>query len=54
MGLNILSHRSLLRLFGPGVIRLILAALVMFSHMSRFQVGRIGVLLFFFLSGYWV
>lgn len=38
----------------PGLFRLLLAALVVVSHMSRLEVGRIAVMLFFVLSGYWV
>jgi peptidoglycan/LPS O-acetylase OafA/YrhL len=33
---------------------LLLAAIVMASHVSRFDVGRLAVLLFFYLSGFWV
>lgn len=38
----------------PGAFRLLLALAVVASHISRFDVGRLAVLLFFFLSGYWV
>lgn len=38
----------------PGAFRLFLAFLVMASHITRFDVGRLAVLLFFYLSGYWV
>lgn len=38
----------------PGAVRLLLAAMVVLSHMSRFEIGRLAVLLFFVLSGYWV
>ena len=38
----------------PGVFRLVLAGLVMISHMSSLEVGRIAVVLFFLLSGYWI
>jgi peptidoglycan/LPS O-acetylase OafA/YrhL len=38
----------------PGAFRLLLAAAVMAAHLSRLDVGRLAVLLFFFLSGYWV
>jgi peptidoglycan/LPS O-acetylase OafA/YrhL len=38
----------------PGLFRLFLAVLVVVSHLSRFDVGRIAVLLFFFLSGFWI
>lgn len=38
----------------PGAFRLILAFLVIISHLSSFNVGRVAVILFFTLSGYWV
>ena len=38
----------------PGAFRLILAMLVFLSHMSRFGTGRLAVMLFFVLSGYWI
>lgn len=38
----------------PGAFRLLLAVAVMAAHLSRLDVGRLAVLLFFFLSGYWV
>ena len=38
----------------PGLFRLLLAACVVVSHASNLEVGRIAVLLFFVLSGYWV
>lgn len=37
----------------PGAFRLTLALMVIVSHISRFDVGRLAVLLFFLLSGYW-
>lgn len=37
----------------PGAFRLLLAATVVVSHLTRFDIGRLAVLLFFFLSGYW-
>lgn len=37
----------------PGMFRLLLAAAVVVSHISRFNIGRLAVLLFFYLSGYW-
>lgn len=40
--------------FGPGLLRFLLAALVVVSHLSSLNVGRPAVLLFFMLSGYWV
>lgn len=44
----------MMRLAGPGVLRLSLALAVFLSHVSRFNVGRLAVMLFFILSGYWV
>ncbi len=41
-------------LLGPGFLRLALAFLVFVSHVSRFEVGRPAVMIFFMLSGYWV
>lgn len=38
----------------PGAFRLLLAVAVVASHISRFDIGRLAVLLFFYLSGYWV
>jgi peptidoglycan/LPS O-acetylase OafA/YrhL len=37
----------------PGAFRLILAAAVVVSHLSRLDIGRLAVLVFFYLSGYW-
>jgi peptidoglycan/LPS O-acetylase OafA/YrhL len=37
----------------PGAFRLLLAIAVVLSHISGFDVGRLAVLLFFYLSGYW-
>jgi peptidoglycan/LPS O-acetylase OafA/YrhL len=37
----------------PGAFRLVLAAAVVVSHVSHFDIGRLAVLLFFYLSGYW-
>ena len=42
------------RLSGPGAFRLLLALLVVLSHLSRFEIGRPAVFAFFMLSGYWV
>lgn len=39
---------------GPGQFRLILALLVVVEHLSRLQVGKVAVMVFFMLSGYWV
>lgn len=38
----------------PGAFRLLLALAVVISHVSRLNVGGLAVLLFFYLSGYWV
>ncbi|KAB7648616.1 acyltransferase family protein [Polymorphobacter fuscus] len=46
--------RILGMLTGPGAFRLILAAAVFVSHVSRIGIGRPAVVLFFMLSGYWV
>lgn len=40
--------------FGPGAFRFILASLVVLEHLSRFQIGKVAVMAFFVLSGYWV
>ncbi len=37
----------------PGQFRLLLAFAVVLSHISNFDVGRLAVMLFFALSGYW-
>lgn len=42
-----------LAMIAPGAFRLILALAVVASHLSRFDIGRLAVLLFFYLSGYW-
>lgn len=38
----------------PGAFRLLLAYAVLASHISALDIGRLAVLLFFFLSGYWI
>lgn len=38
----------------PGAFRLLLALAVVASHLSNLDIGRLAVLLFFYLSGYWV
>ena len=40
--------------FGPGFFRLILAGLVVVTHLSRYRIGITAVMVFFILSGYWV
>ncbi len=40
--------------FGPGAFRLVLASFVFLSHVSRINLGRAAVVLFFMLSGFWV
>ncbi len=40
--------------FGPGLLRLVLAAMVVFSHFTPIETGRVAVIGFFVLSGYWV
>ena len=37
----------------PGGFRLLLAAAVLASHLSSLDIGRLAVMLFFYLSGYW-
>ena len=39
---------------GPGKFRVLLAVLVVFSHLSFVEIGRPAVFVFFMLSGYWV
>ena len=39
---------------GPGKFRVLLAVLVVFSHLSYVEIGRPAVFVFFMLSGYWV
>lgn len=43
-----------LPVLGPGAFRFLLAAFVLASHLSRYEVGRPAVFVFFMLSGYWV
>jgi peptidoglycan/LPS O-acetylase OafA/YrhL len=35
------------------VTRVLLASAVLISHLSHYDIGRIAVIIFFFLSGYW-
>ncbi|MES2494174.1 MAG: acyltransferase [Pseudomonadota bacterium] len=46
--------RILLLPSGPGAFRLWLALVVVFHHVTRVEVGKAPVLVFFALSGYWV
>ena len=39
---------------GPGTLRLLLAIVVVVSHLSALNIGRPAVVIFFVLSGYWV
>ena len=41
-------------MFGPGWARFILAWMVVVEHVSRFEIGKVAVMAFFILSGYWV
>ena len=41
-------------MFGPGWARFILAWMVVVEHVSRFEIGKVAVMAFFMLSGYWV
>ena len=43
-----------MQFIGPGSLRLILAGIVLVSHLSALNIGRPAVVLFFVLSGYWV
>lgn len=38
----------------PGLFRLALALAVVTSHLSVLEIGRVAVLMFFYLSGFWV
>lgn len=38
----------------PGAFRLILALAVVMSHVTHAEIGRLAVVLFFYLSGFWV
>ena len=39
---------------GPGAFRLVLAMAVVLEHLSRLEIGKPAVMIFFMLSGYWV
>ncbi|MFD1694052.1 acyltransferase family protein [Roseibium aestuarii] len=41
-------------IFQPGLFRCVLAAMVVASHLSNYEIGRPSVFIFFALSGYWV
>ncbi len=41
-------------LVGPGTFRFLLSLIVVIGHFTRFNFGTSAVLLFFFLSGYWI
>ncbi len=41
-------------MISPGLVRLLLATLVVVHHLSKFSVGSSAVYLFFVLSGFWV
>ncbi len=41
-------------LLSPGLFRLFLASAVVVSHLTRLEIGRPAVSVFFLLSGYWV
>lgn len=41
-------------MLGPGWVRFVLAWMVVVEHVSRFQIGKVAVMAFFILSGYWV
>jgi len=47
------SSLSLRATLPPGAFRLTLAFAVVVSHVSAIDIGRLAVLLFFYLSGYW-
>lgn len=38
----------------PGMFRIILALAVVVSHVTGLEIGRLAVMMFFYLSGYWV
>ncbi|MFM5930992.1 MAG: acyltransferase family protein [Novosphingobium sp.] len=46
--------RALLFPSAPGAFRLWLALVVVFHHLTRLEIGKTPVLVFFALSGYWV
>ncbi len=49
-----LSQQAGNRVFGPGILRVVLASLVVLSHTSGVKLGGVAVIAFFVLSGYWV
>ena len=42
------------KFFGPGLFRLFLASIVFIHHLSSVNIGVSAVLVFFFLSGFWI
>lgn len=50
----IAALRPILLPSAPGALRLWLALVVVFHHVTRIEVGKAPVLVFFALSGYWV
>ncbi|WP_348646246.1 acyltransferase [Pseudohalocynthiibacter sp. F2068] len=41
-------------MLGPGGFRFLLAWMVVVEHVSRFEIGKVAVMAFFTLSGFWV
>lgn len=52
-GLSILAKIGTRAILPPGVMRVLLATIVLVSHLSHYDIGRLAVIIFFFLSGYW-
>lgn len=52
-GVAIANHRDSI-ILPPGVVRVLLALAVVISHVTKFDIGRLAVALFFLLSGYWI
>ncbi|MDQ4420926.1 acyltransferase [Sphingobium sp. DEHP117] len=50
---NVESGREDIFVLSPGSVRVLLASAVIISHISKYDIGRLGVIFFFFLSGYW-
>lgn len=53
-GVSAAAVRGLSLVLPPGAFRLLLAFMVVASHLSGYDIGRLAVVLFFYLSGYWV